>query len=286
MASRKHSKEIQPATDGKSRTNVPELLKEIRELINKARNKVATAVNAELTMLYWQVGNRIRQEILHEGRAKYGKQIVVTLSRQLVVHYGNGFSEKNLRRMIQFADVFTEEEIVVTLSRQLSWSHFLVLIPLEAPLKRDFYAEMCRVEGWSVRTLRKKVDSMLFERTAISKKPAEVARAELDSLRSKDLITPDMVFKDPYFLDFLGLNDRYLEKDLEDAILREMELFLLELGAGFTFVARQKRIQIDNDDFYLDLLFYNRKLGRLILIDLKLGDFKAAYKGQMELYLR
>lgn len=127
---------------------------------------------------------------------------------------------------------------------------------------------------------------MLYERTAISKKPDEVARAELDSLRSEDRMSPDMVFRDPYFLDFLGLNDRYLEKDLEDAILREMEQFLLELGVGFTFVARQKRIQIDSDDFYLDLLFYNRRLNRLIIIDLKLGDFKAAYKGQMELYLR
>jgi predicted nuclease of restriction endonuclease-like (RecB) superfamily len=145
---------------------------------------------------------------------------------------------------------------------------------------------MCRVEGWSTRTLRNKIDSMLYKRTAISKKPEDIARAELDALRSEDRMSPDMVFRDPYFLEFLGLNDRYLEKDLEDAILREMERFLLELGAGFTFVARQKRIQIDTDDFYLDLLFYNRRLNRLIVIDLKLGDFMASYKGQMELYLR
>jgi predicted nuclease of restriction endonuclease-like (RecB) superfamily len=168
----------------------------------------------------------------------------------------------------------------------LSWTHFLALIPLKAPLQRDFYAEMCRVEGWSTRTLRKKIDSMLYERTALSKKPEEVARHELGELRKSDRMTPDLVLKDPYVLDFLGLNDRYLERDLEDAILREMEHFLLELGAGFAFIARQKRIQIDSDDFYLDLLFYNRKLRRLLVIDLKLGSFKAEYKGQMELYLR
>lgn len=274
-----------PAPPGGKLPDGPELLADIRELIDLARQNVAVAVNTELTLLYWRVGHRIRQEVLKEERAEYGKKIVVTLSRQLVADYGNGFSEKNLRRMIQFAAVFPEET-VVTLSRTLSWSHFLALIPLDQPLQRDFYAQMCRIEGWSVRTLRKNIDSMLYERTAISKKPEDTARAELDSLRSEDRMTPDLVFKDPYFLDFLGLNDRYLEKDLEDAILREMEHFLLELGVGFTFVARQKRIQIDGDDFYLDLLFYNRRLNRLIVVDLKLGAFKAEYKGQMELYLR
>ena len=188
--------------------------------------------------------------------------------------------------MMQFADVFPAENIVVTLSRQLSWSHFLAVIPLEKSLQREFYTEMCRVEGWSVRTLRKKIDSMLYERTALSKKPDEVIRHELRQLKDTDKLSPDLVFRDPYFLDFLGLKDRYLEKDLEDAILRELEQFLLELGSGFAFLARQKRIQLDNDDYYIDLLFYHRGLNRLIAIDLKLGDFKAEYKGQMELYLR
>jgi predicted nuclease of restriction endonuclease-like (RecB) superfamily len=145
---------------------------------------------------------------------------------------------------------------------------------------------MCRIERWSVRTLRQKISGMLFERTALSKKPKELIRHELDSLRRDDKLTPDLVFRDPYFLDFLGLKDRYLEKDIEDAIMREMENFILELGFGFTFVARQKRIQVDNDDYYLDLLFYHRGLKRLVAIDLKLGDFKPADKGQMELYLR
>jgi len=168
----------------------------------------------------------------------------------------------------------------------LGWSHFKEIIYLNDTLQREFYAEMCRVERWSVRTLRDKIGSMLYERTAISKKPEEVARVELAALRAEDKFSPDLVFRDPYILDFLGLKDRYLEKDLEDAILREIETFLLELGYGFAFLGRQTRIQIDSDDFYLDLLFYHRGLKRLIAIDLKLGDFKAEYKGQMELYLR
>ena len=168
----------------------------------------------------------------------------------------------------------------------MRWTHFKQLIYLDDALKRDFYAEICRVEGWSTRTLGHKIDCMLYERTALSKKPEEVIKHEIETLREEDKLTPDLVFRDPYFLDFLGLNDRYFEKDLEDAILREMESFMLELDVGFTFVARQKRIQVDDDDFYLDLLFYHRKLRRLVAIDLKLGKFKPAYKGQMELYLR
>ncbi len=262
------------------------LLGDICKMIEDSRLSVAVTVNAALTMLYWRIGKRVREGVLKGERAEYGQEIVVSLSRQLVSEYGNSFSEKNLRRMIQFSEVFPSEEIVVSLIRQLSWTHFLALIPLKEPLQRDFYAEMCRVEGWSVRTLRQKIDSMLYERTALSKKPEELAKADLQELRSEDKLAPDLVFRDPYFLDFLGLKDRYLEKDLEDAILREMELFLLELGNGFAFLGRQKRIQIDSDDFYIDLLFYNRKLKRLVVIDLKLGDFKAEYKGQMELYLR
>jgi predicted nuclease of restriction endonuclease-like (RecB) superfamily len=239
-----------------------------------------------LTSLYWQIGSRIRQDILKEKRADYERKIVVTLSRQLTEDYGNNFNKKNLRRMIQFAEVFPDKEIVVSLIRQLSWTHFIALIPLKDDLQRDFYAEMCRMERWSVRTLRKKIDGMLYERTAISKKPEELVKKELSALRDEDRLTPDLVFRDPYFLDFLGLKDTFSEKDLETAILGEMESFILELGAGFSFVARQKRITVDNEDYYLDLLFFHRKLKRLIAIELKLGKFKAAYKGQMELYLR
>lgn len=262
------------------------LIKDLRSMIENTRQSVALSVNASLTSLYWRVGDRIRKEILKEGRAEYGKSIVVTLSRQLVLDYGNGFTEKNLHRMIQFTEIFPDEQIVASLIRQLSWSHFLVLLPFKDDIKRDFYAEMCRVERWSVRTLRNKIDSMLYERTALSKKPELLVRAELDKLRKEDHLTPDLVFRDPYVLEFLNLNDHYIEKDIEDAIMRELEQFLLELGAGFCFLARQKRIIIDDEDFHLDLLFFHRDLKRMVAIDLKLGDFKAEYKGQMELYLR
>ena len=262
------------------------LLSELRGMIASARKQVAQVTNTALVMLYWQIGRRIHHEILNEKRAEYGRQIVASLGRQLASEFGAGFGEKNLRRMIQFAVAFHDEKIVAALQRQLSWTHFKALIPIKDPLKRDFYAEMCRVERWSSRKLLHKMDSMLYERTAISKKPEDIARDELAALRSEDQLTPNLVFRDPYILDFLGLKDRFLEKDFEEAILREIETFLLELGNGFAFLGRQTRIMIDSDDFYLDLLFYHRGLKRLIAIELKLGDFKAEYKGQMELYLR
>jgi len=188
--------------------------------------------------------------------------------------------------MMKFAETFPDEGIVSTLWRQLSWSHFKEILYLKDSLQREFYAAMCRSEGWSVRTLRKKIDSMLYERTAISKKPEELAKKELSELQEEDRMSPDLIFRDPYVLDFLNLKDTFSERDLEAAILRELESFLLELGVGFTFVARQERMVIDNEDHYLDLLFFHRKLRRLVAIELKLGRFKATYKGQMELYLR
>ncbi len=262
------------------------LLKNIRQLIEDTRAKVATTVNAGLTILYWRVGMLIRQELLKEERAEYGKQILRTLSAKLARQYGKGWSKRNLAYMVRFAEVFQEFEILQTLCAKLSWSHLKIVIYIENPLKREFYSELCRAESWSVRTLRNKIDNMLYERTAISKKPEKVIIHELKELKEEDKLSPNLVFRDPYFLDFLGLQDRYLEKDLEDAILRELETFLLELGNGFAFLARQKRIQLDSDDYFIDLLFYHRGLNRLIVIDLKLGDFKPEYKGQMELYLR
>lgn len=262
------------------------LINDLRQMIEQTRTSMASTINAGLTMLYWRVGNRVLKEILQDERAEYGKGIVVTLSRQLAQEYGNGFTEKNLRRMIQFAEVFSDEQLIDSLMRQLSWSHFTTLLTVKDSLKRDFYAEMCRIEKWNVRTLRQKIRSLLFERTAISKKPELVAQAELDALRKEDQLTPDLVFRDPYVLEFLNLNDRYVEKDIEDAIMRDLEQFLLELGIGFSFLARQKRIIVDNIDFRLDLLFFHRRLKRLFAIELKLGDFIPEYKGQMELYLR
>lgn len=274
-------------TRGTSRiSSDSEIFADIRGMIEAARAAVATTVNAELTILYWRVGKRIREEVLNCDRAQYGELILPSLSAKLTTEYGRGWSKRNLAYMIRFAEVFPDEKILQTLCAKLSWSHFRKVISFDDPLKRDFYSEMCRIENWSTRTLQKKIDSMLYERTALSKKPDETVRRELEQLRESDRMATDMVFKDPYFLDFLGLQDRFLEKDLEAAILREMENFLLELGSGFAFLARQKRIQIDDDEFYIDLLFLHRPLRRLIAIELKLSAFKTEHKGQMELYLR
>lgn len=280
MSKRKATLPLTPAPDATL------LLADLRRLIEEARRSAAVAVNASLTLMYWRIGRRIHAEVLGGERAGYGEEILPTLSAELVPRYGRGFSARNLWRMVQFTEAFPDEQVVATLLRKMSWSHFQELLPLKQPLQREFYAEMCRVEGWSVRILRERIDSMLYERTALSKKPDELIRQELDALRRSGDLAPALVLKDPYVLDFLGLNDRYVERDLEDAILRELEGFLLELGAGFSFVARQKRIQLDGDDFYIDLLFYNRCLKRLVAVELKLGRFKHAYKSQMELYLR
>ena len=262
------------------------LMKDVRELILTAREQVARTVDSGLVTLYWHVGRRVREDVLRFERAEYGAQIVSAVGRQLESEFGRGFSEKSLRRMVQFAELFPDREIVAALLRQLGWTHFTLLIPIKDPLKRDFYAEMCRIERWSTRTLDKKIGGMLFERTALSRKPAKLAEMELKELREEDKLTPDLVFRDPYLLDFLGLKDTYAEKDLEGAILREMESFILELGAGFAFMERQKRITVGNTDYYLDLLFFHRNLRRLVVIDLKLEEFKPGDKGQMELYLK
>jgi len=226
------------------------LVRDVRALIEHARGYVARSVDTTLAALYWQVGKRIQTEILKGKRADYG------------------------------------DNIVQTLSALLTWSHFVDLIYIKDNLKRNFYAEMCCIENWDVRTLRAKIDGMLFERTALSRKPEKVIRHELKKLKATNQLTPDLAFRDPYFLDFLGLRGAYQEKDLEQAILREMEFFILELGVGFAFLERQKRISLDGKDFYIDLLFFHRGLNRLVAIELKLHEFRPADKGQMELYLR
>lgn len=272
------AKSVRPAAVG--------LLADVRGLILTAREGIARTVNAGLTLLYWQIGSRIRKDVLKEKRAEYGEQIVSALSAQLCKEFGRGFSKRNLFNMVRFAEVLPERKIVHALSAQLGWTHFRQIIYLDDELKRDFYAEMCRIEKWSTRTLEMKIGGMLYERTALSKKPDKLIRQELAALREDDQLTPDLVFRDPYVLDFLGLRDTYAEKDLEAAILREMEAFILELGVGFAFLERQKRITVDGEDHYLDLLFYHRHLRRLVAIDLKLEEFKPGDKGQMELYLR
>lgn len=275
-----------PVTDADIKQISQNLFEDISQLIEQTRRKVSQSVNSGLVLLYWNIGRRIKQDLMSDERAEYGKQIVGTVSLQLVDRYGKGFTKDNLFRMIKLYDRFQDVKIVGTLSQQLCWSHFVKIIPIDNELKRSFYAEMCRIEGWNVRILNKKIGGMLFERTALSKKPEKLVEKGIKELRETDKLTPDLVFRDPYFLDFLGLKDSYQEKDIEAGILREMESFILELGVGFTFVERQKRITIDGDDFYLDLLFFHRDLRRLIAVELKLDKFKPGHKGQMELYLR
>ena len=268
-------------------SNIMPLVDDLRQIINQTRNRVAVNVNAELTLMYWHIGERINREVLGNERAEYGKQIVATVSQQLQMEYGDkGFEKSSITRMMKFARLFPNYQIVATLSRQLQWSHFVEVIPIKDDLQREFYLTLAASERWSIRQLRKEIDGMLYERTAIATKPDELIKQELTELRDNNVLTPDLVFKSPYFLEFTGLKGMYSEKSLEDSLVAHLEQFILELGNGFTFVERQKRMIIDGEDFYLDLLFYHRRLHRLIAIDLKLGKFKAQYKGQMELYLR
>lgn len=262
-----------------------QIFDDIKSLIEQTKQNISISVNSSLTLLYWKIGKQINNEILKNSRAEYGKEILHTLSAKLTKEYGKGYTKTNLLNMIKFNTIFDDLEIVHSLSGQLTWTHFKTIIYIEDKLKRDFYIGMIKLDRWSTRTLKERIDSQLYERTALSKKPDELISYELDKLSQGDIST-NTILKDPYILDFLDLNDRYLERDLEDAILREIEYFILELGSGFSFIARQKIIQIDDDDFKIDLLFYNRKLKRLVALELKIGKFKASYKGQMELYLR
>ena len=262
----------------------PELLSGIERLIEKTSRSAAIYLNAEISRLYWAIGNYIITEVHYETYSRHGQEILATLSQQLTQKFGRGYSYSALTRMIKVAQAYSEE-MFATLSQTLTWSHFIELIAIENPAKRLFYQQMCALENWSVRALRQKEDSMLFERTAIAANPDETIIQTLQKIDNTD-ISPDLVFKSTYVLDFLGLSGYYSEKELEDAIIYQLEKFILELGQGFAFLERQKRLPIDSVDYYLDLLFYHRKLNRLIAIDLKLGRFKPEYKGQMELYLK
>jgi predicted nuclease of restriction endonuclease-like (RecB) superfamily len=270
----------------KEEVKTNELVSSVKELIKESKSRVAIAVNAEITMLYYQIGKRINDDVLKNDRAEYGKQVVGALSTNLKLEYGSGWSEKLIRHCMHFANAFSDSSIVSALRRQLSWTHFKSLMYIEDQLKREFYIEICRMENWSSRQLDERIKSMLYERTAISKKPEETISNDLNLLRDQQKLNPDLVFRDPYFLDFLGLKDVYSEKDLETSIIVELQKFIIELGSDFAFMARQKRITIDNSDYFIDLLFFHRRLRCLVAIDLKMGAFEAGFKGQMELYLR
>ncbi|GBU23378.1 hypothetical protein R80B4_03295 [Fibrobacteres bacterium R8-0-B4] len=262
------------------------LFGDIKTLIEQSKQRLSVAVNSTMTMLYWQIGNRIKTDILQNKRAEYGREIIKQLADNLTKQYGKGWGEKHLRHCLRFAEIFPDADIVSALRRQLTWTHIKTVLYIEEDLKRAFYIELCKLERWSTRVLEERINSMLYERTAISKKPEETVKHDLELLKNEQTLTPDLVFRDPYVLDFLGLRDKYSEKDLETAIIVELQNFIIELGCDFAFMDRQKRISVDNEDYYLDLLFYHRRLKSLVAIELKLGNFEAAYKGQMELYLR
>jgi predicted nuclease of restriction endonuclease-like (RecB) superfamily len=263
-----------------------QLFEEVAQLIEDSKNAVAISVNVALTTRNWHIGKRVQETILQQKRAGYGKTLVESLSKELLQRFDKTWSAKTLWHYIKFYEIFPDEQILSAVRRELTWTHLKTLIYIEEPLRRSFYTEMCRLERWGTRTLQERIKSMLYERTALSKKPEETIKQDLEALKNEQKITPDLIFKDPYFLDFLGLRDTFSEKDLENAILAELQSFLIELGNDFAFLARQKRIMIDHNDYYIDLLFFHRRLKCLVALDLKLGDFEASYKGQMELYLR
>jgi predicted nuclease of restriction endonuclease-like (RecB) superfamily len=261
------------------------LFSEIVKLIDDSKSRTISQINTNLTLTYWHIGKNISIHVLQNNRADYGKQILQSLSKKLTELYGNGYSERSLARMIKFYDFFPEN-ILPTLLAKLSWSHFIELFSIKNEVEREFYATICYNEHWSVRTLKERINSMLFERTSISNQSDKTIKNDLEKLRDKKEMSLNIVLKDPYILNFLGLADTYSERDFEQAIILELQNFILELGNDFAFLARQKRITIDQDDYYIDLLFFHRKLNRLVAIELKLGKFEYSHKAQMELYLR
>jgi predicted nuclease of restriction endonuclease-like (RecB) superfamily len=262
-----------------------ELLPGIVQLIENARQKSALFINTETTLLYWSIGNYINHNMKEHKRLAYGAKILATVSQQLTKQYGKGYSYSALTRMCKVAECINPTNIA-TVSQQLSWSHLIELATISDELKREYYLLLSAQNNWGVRELRSQIDKMLFERTSIAKLPENEIKHQLFELKSQHTINPDLVFKNTYVLDFLNLPQFYNESDLEDALVSGIEKFIMELGNGFAFLERQKRISIDGEDYHLDLLFFHRKLKRLIAIDLKMGRFKPVYKGQMELYLR
>lgn len=242
------------------------LFRDLEKIIEQGKEQVVSQVNSTLTITYWHIGKKINDHVLNNQRAEYGEKIVATIAKLLEKQYGRSYTLRNLRRMMQFAQKFSDLKIVTSLMSQLSWTHFIELFPLKTVEERMFYAKKIAIEKWSVRQTKYQIERKAFERN------------EIVNFQVSDKFTEiKNTLKDPYFLDFLGLKEGYLENDLESAIIKELERFILELGVGFSFIEMQKRIILDDKDFYLDLLFYHRKLERLVAIELKLGDFKPSY---------
>jgi len=250
------------------------LYDDVSTMIEQSKRVIYTQASSTTILLFWKIGLRINNDILQNKRADYGKKIVSKLSTQLTEKYGSSFAVRNLRRMMQFAEQFLDFEIVSKPSTLLSWSHFIEILPLKTMDAKLFYLNEASRSLVGVMQLRDMINRRAYERK-------EIADTQISSVSP----IPIGTFKDPYLFDVLGIKDEYLEADLEEAILRELEKFILEFGRGFAFVGRQKRMIIDGRDHWLDLLFYNRDLRRLVAVELKIGRFEAAHNGQMKLYL-
>lgn len=257
----------------------------VGNIIEQSKRTIAVYLNSEVSMTYWKIGKYIAGELDAIGEEKYGSKIVATLSHQLSVRYGKGYTRTAIIRMVKVAREYPDEQIAATLSHQLTWSHFVELIAISDPTKRLFYQQMSILYHWSVRQLRDQEDKMVYERSLIAAKPEDEQVKVLTTVADGD-ITPDVILKSSYVVDFLGLKREFSEEELEDAVVEQLEKFIMELGQDFAFLERQKKIPVDSIDYKLDLLFYHRRLHRLLAIDLKLGKFKPEYKGQMELYLK
>ena len=257
----------------------------VTEIIDCAKQKVVVYVNQHANMMFWQIGHFINEDLGYKQYSAYGDKILATLSQRLTARYGKGYSYSAVTRMMKVARVYNEIEMFATMSQTLTWSHFVELVTIEDDTKRLFYQQMGIAEHWSVRQLRDKQDGMMYERSLIAAKPKDEIVHTLEKLTPTHM-EPDIVLRNSYVLDFLGLDGYYSEEELEAAIARQLEAFIMELGQGFAFLERQKRFTVDGTDYYLDLLFYHRKLKCLVAVDLKLGKFKPQYKGQMELYLK
>ncbi len=261
------------------------LLGGISGLIEAARTRAAAAVNSELVMLYWSIGKRIREDVLGGERAEYGQAVVKRLAERLTERYGRGYSRSNLLRMVQFAEVWPDEAIVAPVAQQLPWTSICIALGLSDQHKRDFYLTFAAHERWSKRTLRAKIDDKLYERTIEARGGVNGLEEELAALRHTGL-APGLVFREPYVLDFLELPPSHSEAVFERAILDDMWRFIVELGGGFAFVDRQKRITVDGDDYYLDLLFYHLGMRCFVAVELKTRKLQPSDYGQMLLYLR
>lgn len=257
----------------------------VSSIINDARQKIVVYVNSQANLMFWQIGKYIVDELKYETYSAYGDKILATVSQRLTEQYGKGYSYSALTRMMKVATIYNNEEMFATVSQTLSWGHFIELITIKDHTKRLFYQQLSIAEHWSIRDLREKQKAMSYERSLIATKTEKEIITTLKNTTSEH-IEPAIVFKNSYIVDFLGLSCNYTESDLEDAIVKQLEKFILELGQGFAFLERQKRFTIDKIDYYLDLLFYHRRLNCLVAIDLKHDKFRPEYKGQMEFYLK